>query len=65
MKTKKFEQLMKTMEVEKWEIREFSNGKRKVYAQFVPKKPQVEVVVKENWTTEYTEHTEFLTVQNV
>ena len=48
MKTKKFEQLMKTMEVEKWEIREFSNGKRKVYAQFVPKKPQVEVVVKEN-----------------
>ena len=48
MKAKKFEQLMKTMEVEKWEIREFSNGKRKLYAHFIPKKPRVEVVVKED-----------------
>jgi hypothetical protein len=46
MKTKKFCQAVKGMHVDKWEIREFSNGKRKLYAQFVPKKPQIEVVVK-------------------
>jgi hypothetical protein len=46
MKTKKFCQAVKGMQVDKWEIREFSNGKRKLYAQFVPKKPQIEVVVK-------------------
>ena len=47
MKTKKFVDAVKDMQVDKWELREFSNGKRKLYAQFVPKKPQVEVVVKE------------------
>ena len=48
MKTKKFVDAVKGMQVDKWELREFSNGKRKLYAQFVPKKPQVEVVVKED-----------------
>ena len=47
MKTKKFVDAVKGMQVDKWELREFSNCKRKLYAQFVPKKPQVEVVVKE------------------
>ena len=36
MKTKKFCQAVKGMQVDKWEIREFSNGKRKLYARFVP-----------------------------
>ena len=48
MKTKKLQDAVKGMQVKNWEIREFSNSKRKLYAQFVPKKPQVEVVVKEN-----------------
>ena len=48
MKAKNFNEAVKGMQVDKWEIREFSNGKRKLYAQFVPKKPQIEVVVKED-----------------
>ena len=48
MKTKQFTEAVKDMEVDKWELREYSNGKRKIYAQFVPKKPQVEVIVKES-----------------
>ena len=47
MKQKKLQDAIKGMQVKNWELREFSNGKRKLYAQFVPKKPQVEVVVKE------------------
>ena len=47
MKQKKLQDAIKGMQVKNWEIREDSTGKRKLYAQFVPKKPQVEVVVKE------------------
>ena len=35
------------MRVESWEMREHSNGKRKVYVRFVPKEPVVTVDVKE------------------
>jgi len=37
---------IKGMQVESWEVRERSNGKRKVYVRFVLKKPVVTVDVK-------------------
>ena len=38
---------VKGMQVESWEVREHSNGKRKVYVRFVRKEPAVTVDVKE------------------
>ena len=38
---------VKGMQVESWEVREHSNGKRKVYVRFVPKETVVTVNVKE------------------
>jgi hypothetical protein len=36
MDIKKLEKRLSTMKVESWEMREHSNGKRKLYARFVP-----------------------------
>ena len=44
---KKLQEAIKGMEVESWEVREHSNGKRKVYVRFVPKETVVTVNVKE------------------
>ena len=38
---------VKGMQVESWEVREHSNGKRKVYVRFTQKEPVVTVNVKE------------------
>ena len=47
MKTKKFIDAVKGMQVKNWEIREDSTGKRVVYVRFVPRAPHIEVSVKE------------------
>ena len=45
--TMKLQEAIKGMEVESWELREHSSGKRKVYVRFVPKKPIETMSVKE------------------
>jgi hypothetical protein len=36
MNKEKFDALLQGMRVDNWELREHSNGKRKLYARFVP-----------------------------
>ena len=43
----KLQEAIKGMQVESWEARENSSGKRKVYVRFVPKETVVTVNVKE------------------
>ena len=43
----KLNEAIKGMQVESWEAREHSSGKRKVYVRFVPKKPIETMDVKE------------------
>ena len=43
----KLNEAIKGMEVESWELREHSSGKRKVYVRFVPKSSAPTVSVKE------------------
>ena len=43
----KLNEAIKGMEVESWELREHSSGKRKVYVRFVPRKPVETMNVKE------------------
>ena len=38
---------IKGMQVKSWEVREHSNGTRKVYVRFVPKEPTLTVNIKE------------------
>ena len=44
---KKLQDAVKGMQVESWEVREHSNGTRKVYVRFVPKKTAPTMSVKE------------------
>lgn len=44
---KKLQDAIKGMQVESWEVREHSNGKRKVYVRFAQRKPVVTVDVNE------------------
>ena len=44
---KKLSDAIKGMQVESWEVREHSNGKRKAYVRFVQKEPAITVDVKE------------------
>ena len=41
MDTKKLEKTLNTMKVESWEVREYSNGKRKLYVRYIPDAPAV------------------------
>ena len=43
----KLQEALKGMEVESWELREHSSGKRRVYVRFVPKKTAPTMSVKE------------------
>ena len=43
----KLQEAIKGMEVESWELREHSSGKRKAYVRFVQKEPAITVDVKE------------------
>jgi len=43
----KLQEAIKGMQVESWEAREYSSGKRKVYVRFVPKKPVETMKVEE------------------
>ena len=45
---KKLAEAIKGMQVESWEVREHSNGKRKVYVRFTQKKPVVTVDVNQS-----------------
>ena len=45
---KKLADAVKGMRVESWEMREHSNGRRKVYVRFVPKEPVVTVDVNQS-----------------
>ena len=45
---KKLQDAIKGMQVESWEVREHSNGKRKVYVRFTQKKPVVTVDVNQS-----------------
>ena len=45
---KKLAEAIKGMQVENWEVREHSNGKRKVYVRFTQKKPVVTVDVNQS-----------------
>ena len=45
---KKLADAIKGMQVESWEVREYSSGTRKVYVRFVPKKPVVTVEVSQS-----------------
>ena len=47
MDTKKLEKTLRTMKVESWEVREHSNGKRKLYVRFIPKEKPVTINVEE------------------
>ena len=47
MDTKKLEKTLSTMKVESWEMREHSNGKRKLYVRFIPKEKPVTINVEE------------------
>ena len=44
---KKLAEAIKGMQVESWEVRERSNGTRKVYVRFAQRKPVVTVDVNE------------------
>ena len=46
-KKMKLQEAIKGMQVESWEAREHSSGKRKVYVRFVPRKPIETMSVKE------------------
>jgi hypothetical protein len=41
MDTKKLEKTLSTMKIESWEMREHSNGKRKLYVRYIPDAPAV------------------------
>ena len=41
MDTKKLEKALSTMKVESWEMREHSNGKRKLYVRYIPDAPSI------------------------
>ena len=43
---KKLQDAIKGMQVESWEVREHSSGKRKVYVRFAQKEPTLTVNVK-------------------
>jgi hypothetical protein len=43
---KKLSDAIKGMQIKNWEARENSEGKRVVYVRFIPKSPEVTVVVK-------------------
>ena len=43
----KLNEAIKGMAVDSWEVREHSNGKRKVYVRFAPKVPTPTISVKE------------------
>ena len=45
---KKLADAIKGMQVESWEVRERSNGKRKVYVRFTQKEPVVTVDVNQS-----------------
>ena len=45
---KKLAEAIKGMQVESWEVRERSNGTRKVYVRFTQKKPVVTVDVNQS-----------------
>ena len=45
---KKLAEAIKGMQVESWEVREHSNGKRKVYVRFTQRKPVVTVDVSQS-----------------
>ena len=45
---KKLADAIKGMQVESWEVREHSNGTRKVYVRFARKKPVVTVDVSQS-----------------
>ena len=47
MKAKKLQAAIKGMKVESWEVREHSNGKRKLYVRFIPKEKPVTINVEE------------------
>jgi len=44
---KSLNEITKGMVVQSWEIREGSNGSRKVYVRFAPKKPTVTIKVND------------------
>ena len=41
MDIKKLEKRLSTMKVESWEMREHSNGKRKLYVRYIPDSPSI------------------------
>ena len=41
MDLKQLEKTLNTMKVESWEMREHSNGKRKLYVRYVPDSPSI------------------------
>ena len=43
----KLAEAIKGMQVESWEVREHSSGRRKVYVRFAPKVPTPTISVKE------------------
>ena len=43
----KFQNAVKGMKMESWEVREYSNGKRKLYVRFIPKEKSVTINVEE------------------
>ena len=45
---KKLADAIRGMQVESWEVREYSSGMRKVYVRFVRKKPVVTVEVSQS-----------------
>ena len=45
---KKLQDAVKGMQVESWEVREHSNGRRVVYVRFEEKRPALTVDVKES-----------------
>ena len=47
MNRKTLAEAIRGMQVSSWEVREHSNGKRKVYVRFAPKEPTLTVNVKE------------------
>ena len=47
MKAKKLQDAIKGMKAESWEVREHSNGKRKLCVRFIPKEKSVTINVEE------------------
>ena len=45
MDMKKLEKTLNTMKVESWEMREHSNGKRKLYVRYIPDVPAVKTKI--------------------